>query len=519
MYCPEHLTIRIDHSLREMRFSLAMRHLYLALIVTTGCTLLVDSKATQCNTDADCVKFGRYPICQKGVCVPSGLGPDGCVNTPPETQSDYLNACTTSAYDAFDNCARLGMCDQATPPAAVSPMNAAIPALLNPIPVPTRLCTDAGPNMIYLYGTSDFAPLLRAAQPLLTANSPPYRAVYQNASSCAGVVSVFDATKRLMSNPAAGAAPNYAFYFDDDGHQTYCLLAPGGNIIDIGVSNLFSTTCNTDTAVYASGGAVSDYTGPIVPFVLSVPAASTERAISAEAAHIVFGLGGKTGGAAGVFDAAPWTDPTYYFIRNSGAGSTVLTSLLIDVPKTKFWGIDRLSTDNLRDSMLASTAADQSIGILSIDYADKNRGNLRSLFLQARGQSAGYLPDSGINSFDKRNVRDGHYPLWGYVHFFTPVGPGGVPGDAAKAMVTRFSVARLDQQLLDNIIGASLVPRCAMEVARTGEIADYAPQSGLQCGCYFDLKTTGKTDCTACASPADCPTERSACNYGYCESN
>src|SRR5262249_38605338 len=247
------------------------------------------------------------------------------------------------------------------------------------------------------------------------------RAVYQNASSCAGVVSVFDATKRIMMNPAPNATPNYAFYFDDNGQQTSCLLDTGGNTIDVGVSNLFSTTCNTATATYVAGTTVSDYTGPVVPFVLSVPAASTQVSISAEAAHLVFGLGGKTN-IVGLKDAAPWTDPTYYFIRNSSSGSTVLTSLLIEVPKTKFWGIDRLSTDNLRDSMLASTAAEASLGILSIDYADKNRGNLRSLFLQSKGQSCGYLPDANKNSFNKMNVRDGHYPLWGYVHFFTPVG-------------------------------------------------------------------------------------------------
>src|SRR5439155_13715430 len=120
-------------------------------------------------------------------------------------------------------------------------------------------------------------------------------------------------------------------------------------------------------------------------------------------------------------DASPWTDPTFYFIRSGTAGSTVLTSLLIDVPKTKFWGIDRLSTDNLLDSMLASTNPEQSIGILSIDYADKNRGNLRSLFLQARGQSAVDLPDSSKNSFDKLNVHVGLYQLWGYVYFFTTI--------------------------------------------------------------------------------------------------
>jgi hypothetical protein len=370
-----------------------------------------------------------------------------------------------------------------------------------------------------MYGTSDFSPMLKAVQPLLSASTPPYRAIYQNSTSCNGVISVFDSTKRIISNPAAGAAPNYAFYFDDQGNQVNCLLDSGGNTVDIGVSNLFSPTCNTSTATYVSGSSVSDYTGPVVPFVMSVPAASTQQSISAEAAHIVFGLGGKAGGVNNIKDAAPWTDPTYYFIRNGNAGSTVLTGLLINVPKTQFWGIDRLSTDNLRDSMLASTEAEQSIGILSIDYADKNRGNLRSLYVQSAQQSCGYLPDSNKNVYDKMNVRDGHYPLWGYVHFFTPVGPGGVPSDAAKAVVTRFSVSRLDQGLVDKIIGASLVPQCAMKVQRNGDMAPFTGQTGLQCGCYFDYKTMGKTDCTPCQQSSDCPANRSACNYGYCEVN
>jgi hypothetical protein len=492
----------------------------LALFSNVGCSLIVDHGNSQCVTDADCTKFKGHPQCQGGVCVPSGLGPEGCVITTPQTQTDYLNACSTATCVPFDNCGRLGLCGpSASMPALVDPTNAAIPPLVNPVTIPTQLCSDVSPNRIYMYGTSDFAPLLRAAQPLLSANNPKYRAFYLNASSCSGVISVFDGTKRMMNNPVTGAAPNYAFYFDDNGQQQSCLLDPTGNQIDIGVSNLYSNTCNTTTVTYASGSTVNDYTGPVVPFVLSVPSASKQTSISSEAAHLVFGNGGKSGGVGGVKDALPWTDPTYYFIRNSGSGSTVLTSQLIDVPKTKFWGIDRLSTDNLRDSMLASTAAEQSIGILSIDYADKNRGNLRSLYLQSVGQSCGYLPDSNKNSYDKMNVRDGHYPLWGYVHFFTPVGPGGVPSDAAKTVVTRFAISRLDQGLIDNIIGASLVPQCAMKVQRVGETSDFVPQTGLQCGCYFDFKTTGKTDCKVCQTSSDCPADHSACNYGYCEVN
>ncbi|HEX8953032.1 MAG TPA: hypothetical protein VF945_14355, partial [Polyangia bacterium] len=312
------------------------------LAPVAGCSLLVDRSATQCKTDDDCTRFGGHPQCENGVCVASGLGPAGCFAGTPMTESDYLNACSTAANVPFDNCARLGMCDPMAPwPSTVDPTPLSIPPLVNPATVPTQNCSDVSPNRIYMYGTSDFAPMLKAAQPLLSAANPPYRAFFLNASSCAGVISVFDSTKRIITNPAMGATPNYAFYFDDGGVQHSCLLDPAGNTVDIGVSNLFAPTCNTSTASYTPGTTVSDYTGAIVPFALSVPAASTQMSISAEAAHMVFGLSGKSSAVPGLKDAAPWTDPTYYFIRNAGAGSTVLSAVMFNVPKAKFWGIDR----------------------------------------------------------------------------------------------------------------------------------------------------------------------------------
>jgi hypothetical protein len=257
----------------------------------------------------------------------------------------------------------------------------------------------------------------------------------------------------------------------------------------------------------------------VVPFVLSVPATSTEKSISAAAAHFVFGLGGKAPlTPPGMHDAAPWTDPNSYAIRSGTSGSTVLTGLMADV-NTKFWGVDRQSTENLRDSLLASTSSNSSIGILSIDFNDKNRDNLKALYLQSKGQTCGYLPDSSPTTIDKINVRDGHYPLWGYVHFFTRLNPTtGVPSAAANAMILLFNVQRIGQKLVDDIIAASLTPQCAMKVARTGEMSDFAPrsESAFQCGCYFDFKTKGKNDCQSCTTAEQCPGQ-APCNYGFCE--
>lgn len=484
----------------------------------SGCSLLLDKETTQCTVDSDCNHFvGGHPVCDEGICVDQGLGPVGCSIGTPSTQSDYINACSTAKCVPFDNCARLGLCTQAASlPTTVDPNNPAIPPLINTVAMPTVQCAAGMPagQMIYMFGAADFAPLLLAAQKSLSKSVPPFRAVFQNNSSCGGVSSVFDSTKRVITNPLATSPnPAWAFYYDDNGNQVNCLLdTPDGNTVDIGVSDLYSQTCNS---AFIPGGAVAEYTGPVVQFALSVPATSQEQSISAEAAHFIFGLGGKA--PPGMKDAAPWVDPTSYSIRNSGAASTVLTALMADVPRTKFWGIDRLSTDNLRDSLLASTSINSSIGILSIDYNDKYRGNLRALYLQGKGQKCGYLPDSTLTSYDKANVRDGHYPLWGYVHFFTPLGPGGVPSAAASAMVLRFRVQKLDQSLVDDIIAASLVPQCAMKVARSAEMGDFSPQPGFQCGCYFDFKTKGKSTCQACTTAESCPGSRPACNYGYCE--
>ena len=489
-----------------------------ALSITSACSVMVDRDMVQCRADTDCIKFETgntaHAVCSQGICVNSGLGPKGCFSGTPTTTIQYLNACTAAQNMSFNNCARLGLCGAAALPDPAPPLSAgALTATIKAVGPPVVSCADAGPNVIYMTGTSDFGPLLKQVTPLLAANTPPYRAVFMAGTSCGGVNSVFDPTLTLIKDVPGSQtkAANYAYYFDDAGTQVSCSLDPAGNAVDIGVSNLYATVCNTN---YASSQTVAGYLGPVVTFGFTVPAVSTQSSISVEAAHIIFGLGGQN--PLGI-PASPWIDPSYYSIRNAGAGSTALAAELIHVPRTTFWGVDRLSTDNIRDSLNTSAAPEQSIGILSIDYADKSRGNLRVLYLQGEGQLSGYLPDSTATSLNKANVRDGHYPLWGYVHFYT-ANINGAPSAAAGAFVTRFSVPKLDRALVDAMIDASLVPQCAMKVARDTEMGGFLRNpSKYQCGCYFDYRTSGKASCTPCTTPNDCPASTPACNYGFCE--
>jgi hypothetical protein len=488
-----------------------------------GCSFVLDSSAKQCSTDSDCAHFDNHPFCRESVCVESGLGPPGCFFGTPTKQSDYLNQCTTSTNKVFDNCDRIGYCDgkQALPPMATPSTGKQGSAL--PPPAPTNLCTDGAPtdasgkpNMIWLYGAADFGPLLRAAQPALSAGPVPYRAVFQAVSSCQGVGAIYN--KQSITDPPTETAGGWAFYYDANRNQVNCRLGPVGTpgfqVVDIGISDLFSQTCGFTPV---AGVTPAEYSGPVVAFVLAAKAGSSQESISAEAAHLVFGNGGIAPQASGMKNAAPWTDYKKYFIRNSGAAATVLIAKMIGVDRAAFWGIDRVTTENLRDGLLSSTDTDAAIGTLSIDFYDKNRGNLKALYLQSTGQSAGYLPDSTPTTTDKINMRDGHYPLWGYVHFVVALDANGLPSPAANAMVLLFNVGKLDQQLVDSIIDASLVPECAMKVQRTSDLGDYTTRKEFSCGCYFDFKTrNGKTDCPTCKTADDCPGQ-SPCNYGFCE--
>jgi hypothetical protein len=387
--------------------------------------------------------------------------------------------------------------------------------------VPTVTC-DSQPNPIYVAGSTAVRPFMGVVAQLLGQESPPYTVVYQGLGSCVGVNGILNGAP-IVDVPAVppsnlpdggtvpGKAANYAIFFHTaDGSAQECYLRDGGTPLDVGVSDVYATSCGY---VLPDAG-VGNYEGPIQPMTFVVPSASSQRSISAEAAYEIFGTGGNGG------TAAPWTDPTLYLVRNKSSGTQTMLGLAINVPAAQWWGIDRGSSGAVQQGMLAltdPTAAEKAIGIVSVDIADEQRSNMRVLAFQGYGQSCGYLADSTPFAEDKANVRDGHYPVWGPVHFYART-TNSIPSPAAADLVTRFSAVRLDQSLLTTIIKGHLVPKCAMNVQRTSEMGPLSPyQTDARCSCYFDSLANGGTTCQACNGPADCPSDHPACNYGYCE--
>lgn len=486
----------------------------LLFATTTGCEAIVNPDAVQCKVDADCEQFSGHPVCgSDGVCAASGLGPAGCFFGAPSKPAEFANQCTTATAIAFDNCARIGACDDAALTSALQasapPANlGAVPPPINNQPTPTVNCADAAPNPIYVTGSTNLPPLIKGVQPILSAGSPAYTVVFAPQTSCKGAAAAYDVdpTKHVIKN----IANNYAFFYDATGKQTFCLLDAAGNTVDVGESDVYPSSCG-----YGAVAGVADYLGPIQAINFVVPSASKQNAISAEAAHTAFAAGGDGG------RVMPWTDARFYFTRSSGTGTTILPSVAIALDPAKWWGIDRLSATNLVASMetVDPTAAERAIGVLSSDFADKNRANLRTLAFQQAGQKFGYLPDSTAESLDKANVRDGHYPIWGAIHLVAPT-ISGVPSQAASALISQLSVPMLKQELVAAIVASGFVPACAMKVSHTSEVGPLtAYKPPFACGCFFEKQANGAAParCKTCGGPGDCGGATPACNYGYCE--
>jgi hypothetical protein len=504
--------------------------LLLVLVASGACTVVLDPTATQCSVDADCVRFGGQPVCRAGVCAPSGLGPAGCFSGTPEQEADFLDRCSTAQCFAFDDCGRVDVCSDAS--------SAEVPLVTPPAPDAGTMSpppgasgqgdggsADAGASLpdcvdgaagraqvVVLTGSSNFPPLLAKLAPLVIAGG--FTPVYQVSSSCAGVGAMLG-TAHVITDPTPGGGGKVAQYFKSDGTSAACSLGPGGLAVDVGESDIFSTSCS---GYGPPGGGVAEYLGPVQAMLFVAPGGSSQQVISAAAARAVFG----TGGAKGL--GSPWTNPALYFVRNQNTGTQQMIAKAIGVPPGAFWGVDRGTAAAVDADLRVITdpaLANQSIGIISADYYDADRANLRALAFKAEGQGCGYLPDSTPFNKDKANVRDGHYPIWGPIHFFANVENGIPVSPAAAAFVSIVSVPNLPRGLLDAFIASSLVPDCAMTVQRGAELgpmSTYRPP--FQCGCYFEASVAGGASggCAKCTTASDCadPT-RPACNLGYCE--
>ena len=498
------------------------------LLAGPGCTRLIDHSTAQCKSADDCKRFHNHPFCVNSLCVPSNLAPDDCFfptqMMPLVTPENFLNQCSTGFLPSNrDN--PLGNCLSYTavidPGAGLKDPPTPRPPPAKTGPVPTAMCKDlvpAGMSVLYLSGSSNFQPLLQELAPVVVGKSHIVP-VFRVTTSCTGVRAMNPSNPtysadHFIKDPVV-ATDAYAQIFLPSGPAVSCLLGSAGVAVDIGESEIFPDTCGTPN----SPEDVSEGLGPILPIIFAVPQVSTERAISFAAAQQVYGGGGGV---------SPWQEPSFIYGRASGTATLRLVAKELELAPTKVWGIDQGTAGAMAVNLAGITdlaTAQTAIGIIGADFYDFYRGSLKALAFQAKAQECAYLPDSTLTSKDKMNVRDGHYPLWGRIHFFTARSSGLPVSDVAAQFVLLLTNPNLDPGILDAFIDASFVPACAMKIRRETELGDPSPDDppAYSCACAFDFRVNPNKSvlppgCTPCMSNGDClNSDRPSCNYGYCE--
>lgn len=330
--------------------------------------------------------------------------------------------------------------------------------------------------------------------------------VYKLQGSCLAVDAILNGTH-------VGTATDVTASYWDASTELKCDLDPKGQVADLGLSDVFPSTCQTLPGGLPSN--VGDFFGPVEAYSFVVPKASTQKAISKAAGYFVFGFGKDSG-------VAPWTDEGSLFVRDASSGTQQMLGVALGVPPDHWVGQVATSSGDLVTKITASPNPEATMGILTAEVAGQNRATLSTLAYQDADQSCGYWPDSTPSGFDKRNVRDGHYSLWGPLHLLTKLDGNGYPinksaGDVV-AYLTGTKLAPGGFDLISLLAAANIIPACAMQVRRVSELgplASFAPERA--CGCYFEEAATGKTTCQICASDVECGGPTPKCNYGYCE--
>jgi hypothetical protein len=399
------------------------------------------------------------------------------------------------------------------------------------LPADAADCNTLGnKNPVYIAGSTASKPIWAA----LAKTVPGVDLIYQAPSSCVGLQDVVSAVADTKS----------AIYEDGSAAGVTC-TNPGP--VNIGISDVFPTSCGSLTV--PSG--FKDFFGPIQAMVMAVPYASTESSISADAAYAVFGWGGT------MYQVAPWTDYTKIFIRAPTSGNETMIGAAIGLASSKWLSQvpdagasqQEASATAVLQALQAAGAATPStaIGILSSDIGDTNRGvagtndagtpvgGIKLLAFKAADQSCGYLPDSDATHFDKINVRQGRYDIWGPLHLLTAVDGSNNPTSAAAASVIKYlgldsSLSVADQTtVITADANAFVIPQCAMQVSRAAEVspvtgggmASYQPPAG--CGCFYETLKNGGSPyskyCKSCSADTDCAAtpSYSKCHFGYCE--
>jgi len=303
--------------------------------------------------------------------------------------------------------------------------------------------------------------------------------------------------------------------------ESNCIADMNGDPIDLGIAALFVESCGLGGP--PAGSNLALVRGPEQAYAFIVPTASDQAAIWAEEAYCAFGFGNEN-------LLMPWDQQSLMFIRPPSKSTLVAIADNIGVAPNRWHGVPENASTDVVSAVAFSPNPEPTIGILGAEVYDADRGmGIKTLAYRAYGQYHAYYPDSTSTSFDKKNVRDGHYTLWSPTEYITPVDATGTPVNPAVAYLEDLVLgvpnatspeggAPIDG--LADVVQVGLIPDCAMQVTRSGDGAPLSLYSPTEpCGCFFESKVPGAqgapTGCTTCTSDATC--NGGKCRHGFCE--
>jgi hypothetical protein len=376
---------------------------------------------------------------------------------------------------------------------------------------------------LYIENGDTQEPLVKKLGKLLMHSSAgKLRVIYRNRPTCNIRNDLFSGA--TMQAVVDGAQPRPVRYipsgdtFDPTKAAPTCTVpdapTPGQPIV-LGIGATYLSSCPQTPAQPLDVGV---FEGPIQAYGFITHNQSSQVAITAEEGYLAYGF------AEGGGEAVPWTAQNRRFKRGNSASTTLTMSSAIRLlPAQMKAAADSGTSDDLITSVTSSTDFDATLGILGTELFDQRRSDIKLLAFKSFGQRYAYFPDSTSASFDKANVRDGHYLPWSPTPYISKI---SAPANTmADENARRFYELVLGTRSGDDVEGllqvvtSGLIPRCAMKVTRTGDGADLSLYDDpAPCGCYFDKAIPqGGTTCAVCTVGNDAPCGGGKCRQGFCE--
>lgn len=335
--------------------------------------------------------------------------------------------------------------------------------------------------------------------------------VWRTSGSCTNIDQIYQQTPI-----AAGTVMQYAPSVAENAgwvpaNPTLTCEMPAAKVPDVANSALFTSECPSGQSPPPANVKLAQ--GPVQAYVLAVPEASTQTAITYEEAYFLFGFG-----PSGMI--LPWVDLAQVFIRTVTKSTQLAWAANISVPAARWKGTSLEGSPMVVSALKSSATPEAAIGILGAEVYDLERANLNILAFRARGQYAAYYPDSTSQTTDKQNVRDGHYAVWSPTIWMDTVA-GATPVNLDARYVVDLIVGRsvtpvpTTFDMTSMVAAVGLVPDCAMGVTRSfegGPLSRYTPAESCVCK-YESLVVDPDTACETCTDA--CAT--GVCRAGFCE--